>query len=193
MPFDPKIVSDLTVLFEPISYVRVLTMKYAATPLGMGYGRTRFSSPKDAFKLLYIAQDLIPGVAETVIRDRFEGKSPRRLIESEVHDWGAAEVSATAPLSLLNLRGRGLLRLGASTDIARAKGHTEAREFSQMIYDETNLDGILYSSRLTNENCAAIYERAVPGKLDAGPTAQLLTLAELVPGLASLDIELIKT
>lgn len=37
-----------------------------ATPLGMGFGHSRFSSPNRLFKLLYIAQDLATAVAETV-------------------------------------------------------------------------------------------------------------------------------
>ena len=109
MPLDLKIVSQLTVAFAPSSYVRVTPAAHAATPLGMGFGKTRFASPTDSFKILYIAKDVITGVAETIIRDRFEGKAARRLIESEVGTWSVTEVSAK-PLNLLDLRTTGLLR-----------------------------------------------------------------------------------
>jgi hypothetical protein len=192
VPLDLKIVSQLTVAFAPSSYVRVTPSAYAGTPLGMGFGKTRFASPTDSFKILYIAKDVITGVAETIIRDRFEGKANRQLIESEVATWGVTEISAE-PLNLLDLRTTGLLRLGISTDIARAKNQDEARQFSQIVYDETDLQGILYRSRLTGEDCVAVYDRAVTGKLTAGPVVDLLTIAALVPGLSDLNIQLIKS
>ena len=192
MPLDLKIVSQLTVAFAPSSYVRVTPAAHTATPLGMGFGKTRFASPTDSFKILYIAKDVITGVAETIIRDRFEGKAARRLIESEVGTWSVTEVSAK-PLNLLDLRTTGLLRLGISTDIARAKNQDEARQFSQIVHDETDLEGILYRSRLTGEDCVAVYDRAVTGKLTAGPVVDLLTIAALVSGLSGLNIQLIKS
>ncbi|WID99969.1 RES domain-containing protein (plasmid) [Bosea vestrisii] len=39
----------------------------------MGFGQTRFSSPDRAFRLVYIARDLATAIAETIVRDRFEG------------------------------------------------------------------------------------------------------------------------
>jgi len=192
VPLNLRSVSQLTVAFAPSSYVRVTPSAHAATPLGMSFGKTRFASPTDFFKILYIAKDVVTGVAETIIRDRFEGKAARQLIESEVGTWGVTEISAK-PLNLLDLRTTGLLRLGISTDIARAKNQDEARQFSQIVYDETDLEGILYRSRLTGEDCVAVYDRAVTGKLTAGPVVDLLTIAALVSGLSDLNIQLIKS
>lgn len=192
VPLDLTIVSQLAVAFAPTSYVRVTPLAHSTTPLGMGFGRTRFASPNDSFKVLYIAKDVITGVAETIIRDRFEGKAIRQLIESEVGTWGVTAVAAR-PLNLLDLRTTGSLRLGVSTDITRAKGQDEARKFSQTGYDETDLDGILYRSRLTGEDCVAVYDRAVTSKLTAGAVVDLLTIAALIPALISLNIELIKS
>jgi hypothetical protein len=158
----------------------------------MGFGKTRFASPNDSFKVLYIAKDVVTGVAETIIRDRFEGNAVRQLIESEVGTWSVTEVAAQ-PLNLLDLRTTGSLRLGVSTDITRAKGQDEARKFSQAIYDETDLDGVPYRSRLTGEDCVAVCDRAVASKLTSGPVVDLLTIAALVPGLIGLNIELIKS
>ena len=81
--------------------LRLIPMRFAATPLGMGYGETRFASPSKAFKVLYIAQTLITGVAETIVRDRFVGKAERRLTEEEIEAWGIAEVEANAHLPVL--------------------------------------------------------------------------------------------
>ena len=87
MKLDPKTVSELAVAFRPTSYLRVMPLEYKATPLGMGFGQTRFSSPTRAFQLAYIAKDVATSIAETIVRDRFEGAAMRVLDESEIEDW----------------------------------------------------------------------------------------------------------
>lgn len=190
MPLDLKIVRQLTRGLTLTAYVRVTPSAHSATPLGMGYGKTRFASPTDLFRILYIAKDVMTGVAETIIRDRFEGKAVRRSMESEILEWGVTEVSGR-PIRVLDLRTTGSLLLGISTDITKAKHQDEAPAFSQTLYDETDLDGISYRSRLTGEDCIAVYDRGV-AKLTAQPVVDLLTIADLVPGLKRLNIELIK-
>ena len=109
-------------------------MAHATTPLGAGFGVTRFASPIKAFKVIYIAQDLTTGVAETLVRDRFQGKARRKLLDVEATLWGATEVNANAPLTLIDLRTTGLVRLGVSTEAARGKAQGQARKLSQAIY-----------------------------------------------------------
>lgn len=158
----------------------------------MGFGRTRFASPTDAFKLLYIAKDLPTSLLEAIVRDRFEGTMARYLTRGEVAGWGVCEVHATVPLRVLDLRGNGCFELGVSTDIVGAKTQVEARAFSQTIHDTTDLDGILYRSRLRRrQDCVAVYERAVTGSLVGNPVVELETLAGLVPALRALKVKLI--
>jgi hypothetical protein len=45
----------------------------------MGFGKTRFASPIDAFKLMYLAKELPTSIAEAIVRDRFEGRVVREL------------------------------------------------------------------------------------------------------------------
>jgi RES domain len=169
MDLEPDVVASLVVTYQPTAYLRVTPIAHRATPLGMGFGKTRFASPTDAFKLLYIAEDLATSVAEAIIRDRFEGVTARELTAGEVAGWGVTEVSAPVPLRLLDMRTVGCFLLGVSTDITGAKAQDEARQFSQAVFDLTDLDGILYFSRLTRRTCVAVYDRAVAAKLDAGP------------------------
>ena len=58
MTLDPDILADLAVEITPKNYVRVTPMAHAATPLGAGSGVTRFASPAQAFKVIYLGQDL---------------------------------------------------------------------------------------------------------------------------------------
>jgi hypothetical protein len=176
MDLDPNVVASLTVPYQPAAYLRVTPIAHSATPLGMGFGKTRFATPADAFKLLYIAENLATGVAEAIIRDRFEGVTARELTAGEVADWGVTEVSARRPLHLLDMRTDGCFLLGVSTDITGAKAQDEARQFSQSVFDQTGVDGILYLSRLTRKTCLAVYDRAVGVKLDASPVHELETL-----------------
>lgn len=192
MRLDRDLVSRHTVKFLPRRYVRVTPMVHAASPLGMGFGDTRFASPSRSFKLLYIAKNLATGVAETIVRDRFEGSGIRELMLTEITSWGATEVSALSALSLLDLRGSACVALGVSTDIKGAKGQDEARKFSDAIHNQTDVDGILYHSRLTGKPCAAIYERSAGSKLSATPVIELARLAELINVLKALNILLIR-
>jgi hypothetical protein len=185
---DSRTVADLALAFQPKSYLRVMPIAHKATPLGMGLGNTRFSSPSQAFKLIYVAHDLATAIAETVVRDRFEGVQERVLDESEIEGWAVSEVTATDPLIVLDLRTTGLLRLGVSTDAARAKEHREGRKLSEAVYGSYAIDGLLYSSRLTAVQCVAVYDRAVGVKLSASPAVELLRQPDLIPALRSLGV-----
>jgi len=185
---DPKVVAELAVPFRPSAYLRVMPKLHATTPLGMGFGQTRFSPPDHSFKVLYIARDIATAIAETIIRDRFEGRAKRILDLTEVDDWAFSEVSATAPLTVLDLRTTGLLRLGVSTNAARAKSHATGRRLSKTLHDRFAIDGILYASRLTSAECVVVYDRAVAARLAATPAESLVRNPHLIDALQSLNV-----
>jgi RES domain len=189
---DPATVNDLALGFQPSCYLRVLPSVHMATPLGMRFGSSRFSSPDNAFRLVYIAHDVATAIAETIIRDRFEGAGDRVLDETEIEKWAVAEVAATSTLTVLDLRTTGLLRLGVSTDAARGKAHLEGRKLSEAIYGAYAVDALLYSSRLTAANCLAVYDRAVP-KLNSTAAVPLLRHPDLIPALNSIGVKVWKS
>lgn len=191
MRLDPADVARLTVVRRPRGWLRVTPLAFAATPLGLGHGETRFASPSRAFRVLYLGRSLVTGVAETVIRDRFVGRARRRVTEEEILAWGVTAVVAREPLALLDLRTTGPVRLGIATDTVRAKSHRAGRAFSEALYREAlTIDGILYPSRLTNAACIAVYDRAVV-KLEATEVLPLFTQPALIPALASLNVTVI--
>lgn len=193
MRLDPDILADLAVEITPKAYVRVTPMAHAATPLGAGFGVTRFASPTKAFKVIYLGEDLTTSVAETLVRDRFQGKATRKLLDVEAATWGATEVTTSAPLTLIDLRTTGLVRLGVSTEAARGKAQGQGRKLSQAVYDQTDADGLVYSSRLTGRTCICVYDRALPGPLTALPVVELTHLAGFVDALKALNVTLIAT
>ncbi len=193
MILDPDVLADLAIAITPKSYVRVTPMAHAATPLGAGFGVTRFASLTRAFKVIYLAQDLTTAVAETLVRDRFQGRVRRRLLDVEAALWGATEVNASASLMLIDLRTTGLVRLGVSTEAARGKAQGQGRKLSQAIYDQTNAQGLIYTSRLTGRTCICVYDRALPGVLVATPVVEVTRLTGFVDALRELNVTLIAT
>jgi hypothetical protein len=188
---DQAILADLAVAITPKAYVRVTPMSHAATPLGAGFGVTRFASPTKTFKVIYFARDLTTGVAETLVRDRFQGRARRKLLDAEAALWGATEVNAGAPLTLIDLRTTGLVRLGVSTEAARGKAQGQGRKLSQAIHDQTDAQGLIYNSRLTGGACICVYDRALPGGLVATPVVEVTLLAGFVDALRELNVTLI--
>lgn len=193
MTLDPDILADLAVEITPKAYVRVMPMAHAGAPLGAGFGVTRFASPTKAFKVIYLGQDLTTSVAETLVRDRFQGKANRKLLDREAATWGATEVSANAPVTLIDLRTTGLVRLGVSTEAARGKAQGQGRKLSQAIHDQTDAQGLIYNSRLTGRPCICVYDRALPGVLAATPIVEVTRLAGFVDALRELNVTLIAT
>jgi hypothetical protein len=133
MAFDAAILASLTRRFEPSAYLRCTPWAHRGTPLGIGYGKTRFASPHDSCKLLYIAADLATAMAETIVRDRFEGAAVRELDITDIQPWGVCEVEARAPLRVLDLRRDGCFKLGVSTDVVGAKAQGQSRALSQKL------------------------------------------------------------
>ena len=167
-------------------------MRYAATPLGMGVGLTRFASPNGDFTVLYLARDLTTSIAETLVRDRFQNRSKRRLLEAEAALWGVTIVDASSALTLLDLRTTGLVRLGVSTDAARGKYQTQGRRLSEAVYEQTYADGFFYLSRLTGGNCLCIFDRSLPS-LMASPVIELSRVAGFVQALKTLNVTVVAT
>lgn len=192
MNLDKAVLQRLAVRADVTDYVRIVSRPHAVTPLGMGFGKTRFSSLRDQFRLLYLAQDPMTAVAETIVRDRFQGKRERLLLREELDRYSIVAVQNPVPLHLLDLRHEGATILGVSTDAVRAKAQAGGRRLSQQIYDRTDLDGVLYMSRITNKQCVAVYDRAVAEKLDArSPALELQQLSALASILDRLQITVI--
>jgi hypothetical protein len=189
---DPGVIDGLRRVVTPRAYVRLTPLKYAASPLGMGFGETRFASPTRSFKVLYLGRALTTAVAETLVRDRFVGRRRRLVTMDEVETWGVTEVMAVSPLTVLDLTGSALVQLGVPTNAVRGKAHGAGRRFGESLHAEApDIDGILYPSRLTNGISLAIYQRAVSG-LRATPVSPILDQPGLVTALRDLNVTVVR-
>nr|WP_251007975.1 RES family NAD+ phosphorylase [Sphingobium sp. BHU LFT2] len=142
---------------------RIIPERHRATPAEAGFGSSRFSSPTLAFRILYAAQDFPTALAEAVIRDRFEGKERRYLYRPYLEGLAATEISASAPLSLVDMSGAAAYEMGIDTDTKGSRNHQAGQAFAEALHKQTAADGIIFSSRLTDSPCVAIFDRAFSG------------------------------
>lgn len=167
---------------------RVLPTQHRATPAGAGFGSSRFSSPSQAFKVLYAADDFATAFAEAVVRDRFEGKACRYLYQTALEALCVTAISSSRALTLLDLRCAAAYELGVDTDTNQARKHRPGQAFSEALYVEhADIDGILFDSRLTKGGCIAVYDRALES-LSGTPPVALLQAAQLAVEIKRLDI-----
>lgn len=159
---------------------RILPSRHRSTPVGAGFGSSRLSSPSGSFRVLYAADNFATAFAEAVVRDRFEGKKRRFLYRPHLEQLCVTSISSNRDLTLLDLRGAAAYEAGVDTDASRARAHTSGQALSEAVHAEmTDIDGILFDSRLTAGGCVAIYDRAFSALSGSLPVA--LLQATLLP------------
>lgn len=135
-----------------------------------------------------MAKNLRTAIAETVIRDRFEGKVERILLPHEIMDRSVVKISAMSPLTVLDFRDAAPIRLGISTDARGSKSFDDSQPFSRALHDRfPEIDGILYPSRLLSSQCLVVYDRALD-KLKHEGVMELVESDELQPALRDFGI-----
>jgi RES domain len=155
-------------------------------PLGVGRTLSRFSDPRrripaNRFGVLYLGSSLKVCFVEAVLRDQGDGRTGELILdERDLAVRSFAEIEVATPLTLLDLRGDGPLRMGIPSDVARGSKQSLARQWSLAFHEHpAQPDGIIYPSRLNGETNLAVYDRAI-GKLTARSSGLLLGQ----PGLA---------
>ena len=163
-------------------------------PLGWGPGLNRFSDPTGtAFGLVYLASSAKVSFVETILRDRADGRGADCVVElAEIEKRSLASIQINKDLRLIDLTGDGPLRMGVPSDVAGAIDQSLARAWSVAFYaHEDQPDGVYYPSRLNEERCIALYDRAL-GKLKATTTPRLMDCrAELAAILNELEISVV--
>lgn len=147
----------------PLSY-RIIPRRHRDTPLGTAPGDSRFCARADGFTILYVSPDFATAFIEVVVRDRFTHKRQREILLKEVTEraWTLLATKPRAKLSLLDLRKDGCVRLGAPTDAVSSRNHAAGRALGRAIHaGHQDVDGLLFSSRLTGADVYAVFDRAI--------------------------------
>jgi len=183
---------DVTIFGAGERFGRIYLDRYP-DPLGFGKSPSRFSDlrrrvPANRFGVLYLGETLKVCFLEALLRDKRNGAiGDYPLSEAELRARHFAIVEIAAPISVVDLRANGGVRMGVPSDVARASNQRLARAWSAAIHEHpANLDGIVYPSRLNGETNLAIYDRAIP-KLRVAGTMPLIN----APGLPAVFDELL--
>ncbi len=187
MKLDLRRIAARTGPVDLTDWPRIIPDRHRATPCDAGFGSSRFSSPGKLFRVLYAAENFPTALAEAVIRDRFVGKERRYLYRPFLESLAATTISTTAPLMLVDLFGTGAYDMGIDTDAKGSRAHTAGQAFAEALHGRTTVDGIIFSSRLTDAPCAAIFDRAFT-RLRASKPIDLLRVAALADELDARDI-----
>ncbi len=173
---------------------RIMPARHAAKPLGTVPADSRFGSRGGGYTVLYTSPDFATAFIETVVRDRFAHRRERRVALKEVTDraWARISTQPEAELMLLDLRGDGCTRIGAPTDTVRARNHAAGRALAKAIHvAHPDIDGLVYVSRLTEEEVYAVFDRGM-AKLEATGTGLLEDHPDLPEVLKRHGIELVR-
>lgn len=158
--------------------------RFVGTPLGTAPGDSRFCATANGYTVLYASPDFATAFIETVVRDRFTRKRRREVLLKEVtaRVWVLIATKSRNTLRILDLSQNGCVKLGAPTDAVNARNHAAGRALGRAIYTEhKDIDGLLFSSRLTGADVYAIFDRAI-GKLDTQDVGPLQA-HETFPGV----------
>jgi hypothetical protein len=163
-------------------------------PLGWGPGLSRFSDPTGrAFGLVYLGSSAKVAFLETILRDAVNGRGADCVVElAEIEKRSLASIRPTGDLRLVDLTGDGPVRMGVPSDVVGASDQSLAQAWSVAFHGHSDQpDGVYYPSRLNEERCIALYDRAV-GKLEAVSAPRLLDCRlELAAILNELEIAIL--
>jgi hypothetical protein len=150
-------------------------------PLQLQSSPSRFCDGKSGFAVMYASLSFETCIVETLVRDRFTHRLKRELPLAAILARGYARVS-TQPdreLNLLDLLDTGCVDIGAPTDAVRARHFAAGQALGKAVHAEhPDVDGFIYPSRLTGDDCIAVFDRAV-GKLKVVDACELKDHPEL--------------
>jgi len=169
---------------------RVIRRVHARTPLGAMPSPSRFSDPDADYSVLYVAEAVLCGFWEAVIRDRFDRRGVRELPRQDLESWLVAEITSHGALHLVDLRDDGPIRIGAPTAVAHDSRHAAGQSLSAAVHNLLpEADGVLFHSRFTGDRCAAVFDRALD-RLQVVSIEPLMQRVEVLDALDEYDIVL---
>ena len=150
-------------------------------PLQLQSSPSRFCDGKSGLAVMYASLSFETCIVETLVRDRFTHRLKRELPLEAILARGYARISSQPDreLNLLDLRDTGCVDIGAPTDAVRARHFAAGQALGKALCEEhKDVDGFIYASRLTGDDCIAVFDRAV-GKLRVDDACELKDTEEL--------------
>ena len=166
------------------NFVRVIDQLYNASPLEVGDDPSRFSATIFVSlkfgavppKVIYGAQGLDTAIYESVVRSQFDIEPNRSLDPTSYLSMSAVSFSTENAhmLNLLDLTNGRATCFGVPTDVIRSSDHKDGQYFSQFVFKNMlEVDGFIYASRYTEQECVALYHSRVITRLRATKPVEL--------------------
>ena len=146
------------------SAIRIFALSHLREPLKIRPSPSRFCDGVSGYGVLYAAISFETCVVETLVRDRYSRRTRRELplVAILVRAWAHIATKPNQVLKALDLRGSACVEIGAPTDAAHARHLAAGQALGRAVYEEhRDVDGFVYSSRLTGDDCIAVFDRAV--------------------------------
>lgn len=137
------------------TWFRLYRHPYA--PLHFGTTRrARFDAARGEFGVLYAARQIAGAFVETLARG-----GVRTISQERLRRYRVAEIAASRAVSLVDLTGRGLVRMGIDGRLTTGAYQVAQRWSSALFAHRGRPDGILYASRHDpGQQLAAFFDRA---------------------------------
>lgn len=119
----------------------------------------RYDDPDGLYKVLYAARDLPTAFGETLVRV----PTITDIVSTDVMVRGRSELATTRPLRLFPLLDERVSAHGLSFTELHGSDYGSTWRISSEIHADSDADGILYTSRFTNRQCVALFDRARGG------------------------------
>lgn len=158
------------------SYAWCRIHDHARGPIYFGkQPKNRFDAPASEFGTMYVARDAHGAFIETFGHDT--GRTPF-VSEPELKSRELSVVKASRKLRFFDLRGEGLARMGADSELTSGPDTTLSRRWTLALHSHPKMaDGILYRARHDPaRTCAAIFDRAA-SVISSKKTGTLLNVA----------------
>ncbi len=123
-------------------------------------GSNRFDAPAGEFGVLYVGADPYCSFIETF----GHATGVHAVTEGELRARNLSTVQSSRQLTLVDLTGKGLARIGADAALTAGDDHGLAHRWAKAIHDHPQRpDGILYRARHDpSRSAAAIFDRSGP-------------------------------
>lgn len=117
-------------------------------------GCGRFDGPDQGYGILYLGQD-----SHTCFVECFARTHTKAVDEQELKNRNLFAIQSGRPLVLVDLSGKGLVRLGADSRLTTGR-YSQARKWVQRIWEMgPSVDGICYRSRMDNgRHCYGLFD-----------------------------------
>jgi len=140
---------------------RIIPERYSDRALDSVPSPSRFSDPRLGYAVVYAASTVRCALWETLLRDRFIETGETVIYRSVLEQRSLVVIRSREPLNLIDLRADGTTLARVPTAVTRDRRQSAGQALSQSVYHSlAEADGFLYSSRLVNDDCIAVFDRA---------------------------------